>query len=74
MQKSRSASNTVVRVAAIKFGRLQMLPGSQSIAEVEAIGTASDTDLLSLILLDTDLPRPAPSQRTKPDVTMVLIV
>ena len=32
------------------------------------------TDLLNLILLDTNLPGPAPSQRTKPNVTMILIV
>src|ERR1700679_2989139 len=51
-----------------------MFTGSQSIAEVKGIRTASDTDLLSLILLDTDLPGPAPSQRTNPHVTMVLIV
>ena len=73
MQQPRSAAQPMRRVPAIENRRLQLLSRLQDVAEVEGIEAAGDAHRIQLVLLDRDAPRPAPSQRAKPHLAMVLV-
>ncbi len=74
MEKPRSTTDTVIRVASIEVWCLQMLSWGQAVAEVEAVWTTCHAYLLELVLLDAHLPGPTPPQCSEPDVAAVLIV
>ena len=73
MQQARCSAKAVGRVPAVKNRRLQLLSRVQDVAEVEGIEAAGDAHRVQLILLDCDAPRPAPSQRAKPNLAVVFV-
>src|SRR5271157_3548323 len=73
MQKARSATKPAGRVPAIENRRLQPFARMQHVAKVEGIEAAGDPYRVHLILLDRDSPRPAPPQRAKPNLAVLLV-
>src|SRR5580698_4535288 len=70
VQQARCAADAVARIAAVKVWRLEVFALLQPVAEIEAVRPSADAHLLQQVLLDSNLPGPAPAERTEPYAAM----
>src|ERR1700722_15980325 len=73
VQEPRCAADPPIRISTIKRGRLQRLTGPKDVREIERSVSARDAHPVQRVRFDVDLPGAAPTERTKPNISLVRI-